>query len=163
MKEIKYIPAFQIISGRLKKTEQEYGIEFWDDRDPKNKDRQGESASYIFQKTRPCNVNLGKKKIHKRGDTFSLIENGKKVAIAVVSYFHQGYADVEIETFEPHRRKGYATILFGWVSDWLTRNGYIHESSCDTRNIASLKMHQKLGFEIIGHIRWTKKVEKIQK
>lgn len=157
MVEKEFKPAFQIVSGRLRKTEKEYGIEFWDDRDPKYKDRKGDAVSYIFRKTRPCEIKLGKNKIQKVGDTFQLINEGKKVAVAVINYFHRSYADVEIETFEPHRRRGYATILFGWISDWLTEQGFIHESSCDIKNEASLKMHQKLGFEIVGYIRWTKK------
>src|SRR5208283_4437584 len=98
MPESIFKPAFQIVSGRLKKSEREYGIEFWDDRDPKYGDRKGEAASYIFHKTRPCGVNLGKMKIQKRGDTFNLIDDGKKVAVSVINYYHRSYADVEIET-----------------------------------------------------------------
>ena len=160
MSEIKFLPTYQIASGRLKKKERDYEIEFWDDRDPRYKEKKGETTTYIFRKTRPCNINLGTMKIQKRGDTFRLIDNHHKVAFAVVSYFHRSYADVEIETDEHYRRKGFATILFGWVSDWLTSQGYIHESTCDIKNEASLKMHQKLGFEIAGHIRWAKKENK---
>ncbi len=157
MAEKEFKPAFQIVSGRLWKTEKEYGIEFWDDRDPRYTGRKGDAASYIFRKTRPCKIKLGKMKIQKYGDTFHLIDEGKKVAVAIINYFHRSYADVEIETLESHRRKGYATILFGWISDWLTEQGFIHESTCDIKNEASLKMHQKLGFEIVGYIRWRMK------
>ena len=157
MPEKIFHPAFLVVSGRLKKMEREMGIQFWDDRDPKFKDREGTPTSYIFQKTRHCNVKLGNLKVIKRVNTFHLVDNGKKVAIAEVNYFHKSYADVEVETFEPHRRKGYATILFGWVSDWLTKQGFIHESTCDVNNKASIRMHDKLGFQIVGHIRWAKK------
>ena len=150
-------PAFQIVSGRLKKTEKELGIQFWDDRVPHFKEKVGEPATYIFRKSRPCSIKLGKMKIQKRGDIFHLVDSGKKVAVAQVTYFHKSYADVEVETYESHRRKGYATTLFGWVSDWLTQQGYIHESACDVKNEPSIKMHKKLGFEIVGHIRWAKR------
>ena len=160
MSEPKFYPSYLVVSGQLKKKEKEFGIEFWDDRDPRYQGREGEPSSYLFRKSRPCKMKLAEKmKIQKRVNTFYLVDSDKRVAEAVVNFFHQTFADVTIQTYEPYRGKGYATVLFGWVSDWLTEHGFIHESNCSVDNTASIKMHKKLGFEIVGHIRWASKAK----
>jgi GNAT superfamily N-acetyltransferase len=148
-------PALMIVAGRFKETEREQREIFWDDRDPEYANKEGIICGYIFKKVRPCDVSLNHLKVEKRGDTFHLIDNGIHVGTAVISYFHETKADVYIEIVQPFRRRGYATRLLGWVSDWLTANGYIHESGCAVDNHASLGLHLKLGFEIDGHIRWS--------
>ncbi len=157
MEKTKFQPTYLIASGQTKKTEVQYGIKLWDDRDPRQAGREGVPACYIFRKSRPCRIKLGNLIIQKKGNDFFLISKGTKVAQALVNYYGKSHADIAIQTYESHRRRGFATILFGWLSDWLTDNGYIHESTCMVDNHASLKMHLKLGFEIAGHIRWSRK------
>jgi GNAT superfamily N-acetyltransferase len=148
-------PAYMIVAGRFKEHEGSHGGIFWDDRDPDYAGKEGIVCGYIFRKVYPCNVDLKHLKVEGNGDVFHLIDNGVQVGTAIVSYFHERYADVYIETLEPFQRRGCATKLLGWVSDWLTDNGYIHEGGCAVDNRASLGLHLKLGFEVDGHIRWS--------
>lgn len=156
MADESFKPAYMIVAGRFKEYEERDGGIFWDDRDPGYAGKEGVTAGYIFRKACPCKVDLGHLKVERDGDTFYLVDNGVLVSIAMVNYFHERHADVYIETFEPFRCKGYATKLLGWVSDWLTDNGYVHEGGCAVDNRASFSLHLKLGFEVDGHIRWSK-------
>ena len=144
-----------IIAGGFKEHEESHRGIFWDDRDPDYAGKEGFVCGYIFRKVCPCDVDLKHLKVEGNGDTFYLIDNNVPVSIAIVSFFCERYADVYIETLESFRHRGYATRLLGWVSDWLTDNGYIHESGCAVDNRASLGLHLKLGFEVDGHIRWS--------
>jgi GNAT superfamily N-acetyltransferase len=144
-----------IVAGRFKEHEERHRGVFWDDRDPDYAGKEGVVCGYIFRKLCHCSVDLKHLKVEVNGDTFRLIDNGVQVSVAVVSYFHQRHADVYIETWEPFRGRGCATKLLGWVSDWLTDNGYIHEGGCAVDNRASLGLHLKLGFEVDGHICWS--------
>lgn len=144
-----------IVAGRFKEHEERHRGVFWDDRDPDYAGKEGVVCGYVFRKVCPCSVDLKHLKVEVNGDTFRLIDNGVQVSVAVVSYFHQRHADVYIETWEPFRGRGCATKLLGWVSDWLTDNGYIHEGGCAVDNRASLGLHLKLGFVVDGHIRWS--------
>ena len=155
MRSKSFRPAFMIVAGRFKEPGGKQGGIFWDDRDPDYAGKEGIICGYIFKKVHPCNVCLNHLKVERKGDTFHLTDNGIHVGTAVLSYFHERKADVYIEIVQPFRRRGYATRLLGWVSDWLTDNGYIHESGCAVDNHASLGLHLKLGFEIDGHIRWS--------
>jgi len=148
-------PAYMIIAGGFKEHEESHRGIFWDDRDPDYAGKEGFVCGYIFRKVCPCDVDLKHLKVEGNGDTFYLIDNNVPVSIAIVSFFCKRYADVYIETLESFRHRGYATRLLGWVSDWLTDNGYIHESGCAVDNRASLGLHLKLGFEVDGHIRWS--------
>jgi GNAT superfamily N-acetyltransferase len=144
-----------IVAGRFKEHEERRRGVFWDDRDPDYAGKEGVVCGYIFRKLCHCSVDLKHLKVEVNGDTFRLIDNGVQVSVAVVSYFHQRHADVYIETWGPFRGRGCATKLLGWVSDWLTDNGYIHEGGCAVDNRASLGLHLKLGFEVDGHICWS--------
>ena len=148
-------PAYMIVAGGFQECDAENGVVLWDDRDPACKCRTGAISGYIFRKIRPCHIQLGDLKVKQDGDTFYLVDNGIRVSVAIVNYFHERHADVYIETFEPFRHRGYATKLLGWVSDWLMDNGYIHEDGCAADNDDSLKLHLKLGFKVDGHIRWS--------
>ena len=149
-------PAHMIAAGKFKERGEGDGVIFWDDRDPDYAGKKGAIGGYIFRKVRPCKPKLGHLKVERDGDTFYLVDNGELVSVAMVGYFHERHADVYIETFEPFRCKGYATKLLGWVSDWLTDNGYLHESGCAVDNHASFRLHVKLGFKVDGHICWSK-------
>jgi len=148
-------PAFMIAAGVSGEEAAQRGTVIWDDRDPQHADRHGSISAYIFRKAAPCNVDSSNLTIERTHNTFRLIVDREPVCLAVVSYYHERHAHIYVETFEPFRGRGYATKLFGWVSDWLTANGYIHESGCAIDNQASLALHRKLGFEVDGHIRWT--------
>jgi GNAT superfamily N-acetyltransferase len=149
-----------IVAGRFDELRKRDGGVFWDDRDPARKSKDGTVSGYIFRRVDPCNVDLGSLKVEHEGDKFYLIDNGVRVCVVLVNYFHDKNADVYIETFEPFRRRGYATKLLGWVSDWLADNGYIHEGGCAADNLPSLLLHLKLGFQVVGHIRWSRESKK---
>lgn len=148
-------PTLMIAAGIASEEAEKHGGLFWDDRDPRYTGRDGAISAYIFRRSRPCNVDSGDLNVVQAHNTFRVIVDGEPVSLAIVSYYHERHAHVYVETFEPFRRKGYATKLFGWVSDWLAANGYIHESGCAADNQASLRLHLKLGFEVDGHIRWS--------
>ena len=149
-------PTHMIVAGRFDGRQDKGGVALWDDRDPARTGKDGAICGHIFRKVGPCNVELGDLEVERNGDTFHLLDGGTKVCVALVSYFHERHADVWVETFKPYRRRGYATKLLGWVSDWLTENGYIHESGCAIDNAASVGLHRKLGFVVDGHIRWSR-------
>jgi len=147
--------AHMIVAGHFDGRQHVGGAVLWDDRDPACAGKEGVIFAYIFRKVVRCDVGLGDLKVERDGDTFYLLDGGVKVCVALVSHFHERHADVYLETFEPYRRRGYATVLLGWVSDWLTDNGYIHEGGCAIDNAASIALHRKLGFVVDGHIRWS--------
>ena len=148
--------AHMIVAGHFSGRQPEGSVLLWDDRDPEYAGKKGVIFAYIFRKVGRCAVDLGETKVERDGDAFHLLHGGVKVCVALVSYFHERHADVYVETFEPYRRKGYATILLGWVSDWLTDNGYIHEGGCAIDNAASVRLHRRLGFVVDGHVRWSR-------
>ena len=148
-------PAFMLAVGISGEDMERRGGVFWDDRDPRHAGRAGFISAYVFRKAGPCNVNSAGLDVERTRNTFRLVVDGEPVSLAVVTYYHERHAHVYVETFEPFRRRGYATKLFGWVSDWLTANGYVHESGCAVDNQVSLRLHLKLGFEVEGHIRWS--------
>jgi len=152
-----YHPCYWFYSGQKEKMEKQYGIVMWDDRDPEKKDLEGTPSSYIFEKTRPCQVSLGKLVIQRKHNQFYLVDKGYRVARAHINIYQEVYGDISIETLEPYRRQGYATLLFGWVSDWLNHKGLLHISTCSIDNKASIRMHEKLGFIVTGHIRWARR------
>ena len=56
-----------------------------------------------------------------------------------------------LETRPDHRRKGYGAILLSSVADSLKKDGPFRLCSCvSKRNIASLKTHEKCGFQIVS-------------
>ena len=148
-------PAYMIVAGGFKEHEERDGGVFWDDRDPDYAGMDGAVCGYIFRKAGRCGVDLGGLKVEGDGDTFQLLDDGVPVCIATINYFHERHADVYIQTYDEYRDRGYATRLLGWVSDWLTDNGYIHEGGCAADNRESIGLHLKLGFEVDGHIRWS--------
>jgi len=148
-------PAYMIVAGKFKEYEKSTGALFWDDRDPSYRGKAGIVSGYIFRKRHPCKTDLGHLKVKQDGDTFYLLDNGIRVSLAIVNYYHENHADVYIETFEPFRRRGYATKLLGWVSDRLMEQNYIQEAGCAADNMESLLLHLKLGFQVVGHIRWS--------
>ena len=147
-------PAHMIVAGRFEERVGDGSVALWDDRDPACVGKDGVICGYIFRKVGPCDVGLGDLRVERSGDTFYLLNGDVEVCVALVNYFHDRHADVYVETFQPHRRMGYATKLLGWVSDWLTEHGYVHEGGCAVDNMASVGLHRKLGFVVDGHIRW---------
>ncbi len=148
-------PAYMIVAGGFKEREERDGGIFWDDRDPDYVGMDGAVCGYIFRKNSRCDVGLGELKVERDGDTFQLLDDGVPVCTAIVNYFHEKHADIYVQTYDEFRGRGYATVLLGWVSDWLTDNRYIHEGGCAADNRESIGLHQKLGFEVDGHIRWS--------
>ena len=56
-----------------------------------------------------------------------------------------------LETSPDHRRKGYGAILLSGVADSLKKDGPFRLCSCvSKRNIASLRTHEKSGFQIVS-------------
>ena len=56
-----------------------------------------------------------------------------------------------LETRPDHRRKGYGTMLLSGVTDSFKKDGPFRLCSCvSKKNIASLKTHEKSGFEIVS-------------
>ena len=148
-------PAYMIVAGRFRERAVEDGAVLWDDRDPDYAGKDGAVCGYIFRKTGRCDIDLGDLKIEREDNAFQLVDDGVPVCVATINYFHERHADVFIYTPEAYRCRGYATKLLGYVSDWLTDNGYIHEGGCAADNRESIGLHLRLGFEVDGHIRWS--------
>jgi ribosomal protein S18 acetylase RimI-like enzyme len=56
-----------------------------------------------------------------------------------------------LETHPDHRRKGYGTMLLSSVADLLKKDGPFRLCCCvSKKNIASLKTHEKSGFQIVS-------------
>jgi GNAT superfamily N-acetyltransferase len=155
-RDTQFKPAHMIVAGRFEERRPEDGIAVWDDRDPVRVGADGVICGYIFRKAGLCDVDLGGLEVRRDGDRFFLLDGGVEVSVALVTHFHERHSDVYVETLQPYRRRGYATKLLGWVSDWLTENGFIHEGGCAIDNLASVGLHRKLGFAVDGHIRWSR-------
>ena len=85
--------------------------------------------------------------------TYWILEiNGVYVSALRTCMIQKGQYYLEaLETRPDYRRKGYGTILLSSVIDSLKENGSFRLCSCvSKKNIASLKTHEKSGFQIVS-------------
>ena len=62
-------------------------------------------------------------------------------------------ASLGIEIFTPYRRKGYGYEAMRLLIEFATQKGYkIILQQVRTDNLASIRLHEKLGFETDGHV-----------
>ena len=85
--------------------------------------------------------------------TYWILEmNGVYVSALRTCMIQKGLYYLEaLETRPDYRRKGYGTVLLSSVIDSLKENGPFRLCSCvSKKNIASLKTHEKSGFQIVS-------------
>ena len=74
----------------------------------------------------------------------------------------KGIASLGIEIFAPYRRKGYAYDAMCLLIEFATQKGYkIILQQVRTDNLASICLHEKLGFETDGHVYENQKGHKV--
>ena len=95
-----------------------------------------------------------KKDFFNRADaTYWILEiNGIWVSALRTCKIREGLYYLEaLETRPDHRRQGYGSILLSCVEDALKKDGPFRLCSCvGKKNIASLKTHEKCGFQVVS-------------
>ena len=87
-----------------------------------------------------------KEKFLEQAFGFYAVENGEICSEFESAFTSNGYTEIGIYTFDPHRRKGYAfaTCLHGLKK--LDKKGIKTIWACDVENTESVKLAEKLGF-----------------
>lgn len=84
------------------------------------------------------------------GKGFTLLNHGKIASTAYAAYVHDDMLEIGIETMNEFRGMGYAEMVCSRLIDYCLENKLTPVWSCRFENTASLKLAQKLGFEISG-------------
>ena len=82
------------------------------------------------------------------GKAFSLLENNQLAATAFSAYKIGNLLELGIETIPAFRGKGYAATVSAALIDFCIKNNYEPLWSCRLENTGSVKLAQKLGFEV---------------
>jgi RimJ/RimL family protein N-acetyltransferase len=79
--------------------------------------------------------------------------SGERVALVQVTVRADSSAYLAYFTFAPYWRRGYAYEACGTVIRWLVGRGVKEfEAEIDTRNVASIRLIEKLGFRRVAHV-----------
>lgn len=90
------------------------------------------------------------------GIGFSLIYQGKLAATAFSAFIIDNYLEIGIETIPEYRGKGFAEMVCAALIDYCISNNFIPVWACRLENTGSVKLAQKLGFEISKRIPYYK-------
>ncbi|MFA5804320.1 MAG: GNAT family N-acetyltransferase [Melioribacteraceae bacterium] len=82
----------------------------------------------------------------KNGVGFSLFYKDKLASTAYSSYIHDDKFELDIETVEEFRGKGFAEYTCSALIDYCIENNYEPIWACRLENIGSYKLAQKIGF-----------------
>ena len=77
---------------------------------------------------------------------FYAVENGEICSEFESAFTSNGFTEIGIYTFEPHRRKGYAYATCLYALHDLEKKGIKTIWACDTANTESIQLAEKLGF-----------------
>ena len=77
---------------------------------------------------------------------FYAVENGEICSEFSGSFIANGYTEINIYTFDPHRRKGYAYAVCVHGLKDLDKKGLKAIWACDVENTESMQLAAKLGF-----------------
>lgn len=82
------------------------------------------------------------------GVGFSLLHKGNLAAMAYAGFILDNNLEIGIETIPEFRKRGYAEIVCTALIDYCIANNFIPVWSCRLENVGSVKLAEKLGFEI---------------
>ena len=83
----------------------------------------------------------------KRGVGFNLIKDDEWLATAFSSFIHEDQLDLGMETKPEYRKQGYAQYVCARLIDYCLENGYEPLWACNSSNLGSYYLADKLGFE----------------
>ena len=86
----------------------------------------------------------------RNGIGFSLFYNSELASTAYASFIHDDKLELGIETVEKFRKMGLAEIVCCTLIDYCIENNYEPVWACRFENTGSLKLAEKIGFEIIA-------------
>ncbi len=84
------------------------------------------------------------------GKGYTLLHHGKIASTAYSAFVHDEMLEIGIETMNEYRGLGYAEMVCSRLIDYCMEKNLTPVWSCRFENTASLKLAQKLGFEISG-------------
>lgn len=84
------------------------------------------------------------------GKGYTLLHRGKIASTAYSAYVHDNMLEIGIETVNEFRGMGYAEMVCSRLIDYCLERNLTPVWSCRFENTASLKLAQKLGFEVSG-------------
>ena len=87
-----------------------------------------------------------KEKFLEQAFGFYVVENGEICSEFEAAFTSNGYTEIGIYTFEPHRRKGYAYAVCLHGIKEIEKRGLKAIWACDVENTESIQLAAKLGF-----------------
>ena len=87
-----------------------------------------------------------KEKFLEQSIGFYAIENGEICSDFTATFISNGYTELDIYTFDPHRKKGYAYAACVRGLEELDKKGLKGIWACDVENTESMQLAAKLGF-----------------
>ena len=87
-----------------------------------------------------------KEKFLEQSIGFYAIENGEICSDFTATFISNGYTELDIYTFDPHRKKGYAYAACVRGLEELDKKGLKAIWACDVENTESMQLAAKLGF-----------------
>ena len=95
-------------------------------------------------------------------EMFAIQEDATIVGSISIYERSKGIASLGIEIFAPYRRTGHAYEAMRLLIEFATQKGYkIILQQVRTDNLASICLHEKLGFETDGHVYENQKGHKV--
>jgi GNAT superfamily N-acetyltransferase len=88
----------------------------------------------------------------KNGIGFSLLSNEKLAATAYSAFIHDDKLELGIETIPEFRGNGFAQMTCSALIDYCIENHFEPVWACRLENIGSLRLAEKLGFEVYKKI-----------
>lgn len=83
----------------------------------------------------------------KQGIGYTLLENDQPVSTAFASFVIDNKLELGIETAKKYHGSGFGNIVCAELIEYCIEHGYEPVWSCNSGNIGSIKLAQKLGFE----------------
>jgi RimJ/RimL family protein N-acetyltransferase len=81
------------------------------------------------------------------GFGFCLLHENEFASVCNSGCVGGGYAEIDIKTFEPFKRQGFATITCSAFIEHCLNNNLKPDWHCDSGNLPSIELASKLGFE----------------
>ena len=86
------------------------------------------------------------RRIREEGRKFAIMEDGEVAADAFISDIDHLGGNIAVVTAESHRRKGYGAAVVARAAQWCLENDIVPVYWVETRNEASVRLAESLGF-----------------